>query len=396
MEEMEAAMKEMAEEAGKTIDGIIEEADRELLEAKLKGLTVAELRDYARKNCSTFLKGLYIAGAKRSDLIQAILEGKPVGEVLAPASTPAPAPRPISGNGNGKEAALADALASLLEGRIKTPSLDEEAVSALVQREIERALEGFTHRISVSSPTSPEPKDMGVQHYLFPKLLKIAARRKNVALVGPAGSGKTTVVHNVATALDLPFYCMSVSMQTTKSDLFGFIDASGRYIPSMFRKAYEHGGVFCLDEIDAGNANVLVLLNSATANGLCSFPDGMIEKHKDFVLFACANTFGLGNDRKYVGRNQMDAATRNRFLFIEFPYDEHMEMAISPNKDWTRKVQSIRRTIAGLKEDVIASPRASIHGADLLEDGLTEEEVLDMLIFQGVSTEVKNRIMSRV
>lgn len=67
---MEAAMKELAEEAGKAIDGIMEEADRELLEAKLKGLTVAELRDYARKNTS--LPGLYIAGAKKDALVQAM------------------------------------------------------------------------------------------------------------------------------------------------------------------------------------------------------------------------------------------------------------------------------------------------------------------------------------
>src|SRR5688572_1560316 len=47
--------------------------------------------------------------------------------------------------------------------------------------------------------------------------------------------------------------------------------------------ALTEGGVLCLDEIDNSNPSVLTVLNSALANGYCSFPNGMPAKHKDLT-----------------------------------------------------------------------------------------------------------------
>jgi hypothetical protein len=49
----------------------------------------------------------------------------------------------------------------------------------------------------------------------------------------------------------------------TPFDLLGFKDATGKAVHTELRKAWEHGGVFLCDEMNAGNANVL-----ATANAL--------------------------------------------------------------------------------------------------------------------------------
>jgi len=235
-----------------------------------------------------------------------------------------------------------------------------------------------------------EQKDLGVQHKAFGKLLTYIGGRHNVALVGPAGSGKTTTVMNVAKALDLPFYSISCSSHTGTHDFFGYRDANGRYNTTDFRKAYENGGVFLVDEFDASNPNVFIATNQATENGVCSFPDGMIERHKDFIVIMAGNTYGDGATAEYVGRNPMDKATKDRYLFVTFDYDEQMEMSLSINKEWCKKVQAMRKVAIEKKMKIIISPRASIKGSILLSQGVKEEDVMTDAIYKGITPDEIN------
>lgn len=234
--------------------------------------------------------------------------------------------------------------------------------------------------------------ELGRQHYAFKKILNAVSQRVHLMLVGAAGSGKTTCAHNVADALGLKFYAMSVGQQTTKSDIFGFVDAHSNYKRTQFRDAFENGGVFLFDEIDAGNAGVLTAINAALANGTCAFPDGMVKRSDDFVCIAAGNTFGRGADRQYVGRQQLDAATLDRFAVIDFDYDEELELEISGNRNWTRQVQRMRANAMANNLRVVISPRASINGAKLLAAGFTESEVKEMIVFKGIGEKERNII----
>lgn len=233
----------------------------------------------------------------------------------------------------------------------------------------------------------------GRQHKAFQRVLQTCGAGVNCLLVGAAGSGKTTCAEKVAEALGLRFAALSVGEETSKSDLLGFVDASGVYhaTPTV-RDMFENGGVLLLDELDAGNANVVTILNSLLANGYCSFPDGMIKKHPDFRCIASANTFGRGADRMYVGRNALDAATLNRFVVKDFDYDEEMEMEIATNKDWCKKVQDYRHNAERLKLRIIISPRATFDGEKLIAAGIPEDEVEDMAIFKGCDEGMKSKI----
>lgn len=171
----------------------------------------------------------------------------------------------------------------------------------------------------------------GVKHMQLPSLINMVGAGLNVMLTGSAGSGKTHAATQVAEALGLKFYALSVGAQTSKSDIVGFIDAGGTYRTTPFRQAYEKGGVFVMDEIDAGNSNVLIQINSALSNGICSFPDKQVKAHKDFHFIATANTYGKGESIKYVGRNRLDAATLDRFTIIHWDIDEKVERAIAGN-----------------------------------------------------------------
>jgi len=186
-------------------------------------------------------------------------------------------------------------------------------------------------------------------------------------------------------------------MQTTMSNIFGYMDIKGEYVKTPFYKCYKNGGVWLLDEIDAGNPNVLTSINAAIDNGVASFPTGLIQKHPDFICIAAANTFGFGGNIEYCGRNPMDAATKDRFKTISFGYDETLERSLAGNDSWTDRVQSIRSSIIELREkNVLASPRATIEGAALLKDGFfTHDEIENMCIFKGINPEVKSRILAK-
>lgn len=234
-------------------------------------------------------------------------------------------------------------------------------------------------------PPVGSPKNMGVTHKQFPLLLSVVGQRMNCLMVGPAGSGKTIGAEKVAEALGLPYYTISVGMQTTKSEFFGYMSATGGYVRTLFREAFENGGVFLLDELDAGNANVIVAINQALANGVTAFPDGMVKKHPDFVLIATANTWGAGANREYVGRNQLDASTIDRFAMIEWAWDLKLEDALTENKEWLAEVRRVRRIVEQNKIRQIISPRASIFGSKMLKAGIELEDVKEMILFKGMN-----------
>ena len=237
-----------------------------------------------------------------------------------------------------------------------------------------------------------EPKDVGLQHYKFEDILATLSAKVNIALVGPAGSGKTTIVENASKILKLSFASQSVSAQSTVFDFFGYKSATGEYIGTMFREKYENGGVFLLDEFDAGNPNVLAALNQATANGHCPFPDKMIKKHKDFIIVMAGNTFGGGGTIDYVGRNKIDAATLDRFAFIYIDYDLKLEKALSTNDWWCERVQKFRQRVIDKKVRTIISPRATFNGEKLLAAGLPQETVEEMVIYKGLTDDERNLI----
>lgn len=229
----------------------------------------------------------------------------------------------------------------------------------------------------------------GVTHENFETLVKTVNAGLPILMVGPAGTGKTHSAQLAAESLGLDFYSISVGSQTSKSDLIGYMSATGTYIETAFRRAYENGGVFLLDEADAGNSNVLILLNAALSNGYMSFPDKMVNAHEDFRLVASANTFGTGASRQYVGRNQLDAATLDRFTTILWEIDERIEAMLAgttpEGKKWLKVVRAVRRKAIGeLDLRVVISPRATQRGAQLLAADIPFREVLEMALISNI------------
>lgn len=231
------------------------------------------------------------------------------------------------------------------------------------------------------------------RHYLFKEVLEATNLAIPVALVGPAGSGKSTFCEQIATALNLKFYLQNGVTGT--HELTGYVDAHGRYVTTPFRTAFEFGGLILVDEVDTSEAGALKWINTALANGHAGFPDQAdpVKRHESFRIIIAANTYGTGADRMYVGANQLDASTLDRFVFFDFRYDEKLERIIAGNTNWVDRVQRLRRAAGKEKARIVISPRASIHGAKLLATGWKQKDVEDRVIWKGIDDELKDRIL---
>ncbi len=176
-----------------------------------------------------------------------------------------------------------------------------------------------------------------VLHEKFDTVLKFVQMDEPVFLTGRAGTGKNVLCKQVAKALGLDFYFTNAVTQEYK--LTGFTDANGIYHQTQFYEAFTKGGLFMLDEMDASIPEVLVILNCAIANRYFDFPSGkdkdgneiggFTKAHPDFRVISAGNTFGLGADYEYVGRNQLDMASLNRFAVVEIDYDKQIEYNVS-------------------------------------------------------------------
>lgn len=270
------------------------------------------------------------------------------------------------------------------------PALRED-----VQTQVAAAIAALAPvRLEVKSPASAEPVALGHVHKAMPRIVRALGAGLNVYLHGPAGSGKTTAGRKCAEAFGVPFY--TAAKVESEYLLLGFKDARGETVRTQFRDAYENGGVFLFDELDASAPGAVVALNMALANGICPFPDGNVKRHEKFYCIAAGNTKLTGATRQYAGRSQLDAASVDRFYFIEFGYDEALELALAPNKAWARHVQAVRAAFAARGIDHLVTPRATLDGCKALEAGDTWEEAEEACIFKGLDPDTVDQVRHAV
>jgi len=314
---------------------------------------------------------------------------------------------------------LASSMAEQLERALDSQAdkaVDEAAIIKLINKHSAKPAQVDVH-VYKAPDMKVESRPGLIMHFAFPLLLSAVMNEVNVMLVGPAGSGKTTAAEQVADMLKLDFSFTGAIDSSYK--LSGFIDAQGKIVNTAFRRAYENGGVFLFDEMDASLPSATLAFNAALANGHADFPDGIIKRHADFRAIAACNTFGTGASRQYVGRNQQDAASLDRFAVLVWDYDERLESAIlghpapvnaptpetimpvkdsekvhAMSADWLVYVQRIRRAVEKLSVRHVVSPRASIMGTKLLAAGWSRKAVETSCLFKGLDAETISKLTS--
>lgn len=296
-----------------------------------------------------------------------------------------------------------DAISELdIKGGGSAAPVDDATLRKLVQEFVAKSEPRVTY---IEKDTKRTVKIKGRLHPMFEKVRKLASGRLNVMLCGPAGCGKSYLAEKLAEVLGArTFGMLSCTSGASESQLTGWllpVSAGGNftYVSSEFVDVFENGGVFLLDEVDAADPNMLLVINAALANGHLHIPQRhkkpKVTKHKDCIIVAAANTFGTGADAIYVGRNQLDAATLDRFYVVRMDYDVALENDLIAAEDdaaitsfgaWVHAIRSkvaldnrIRRVVSTrMIQKGIAAYRAGIAMDEIKVDllaGWTRDEL---------------------
>lgn len=248
----------------------------------------------------------------------------------------------------------------------------------------------------------------GMEHYALPLVRIFLEAGLHVYCYGPSGSGKTEGAKMLAGMMfgdRERAYVKSCHALMNAEDIDGFMGPH-KYVMGI---AYEwlsnpDGGILLIDEMDAANPALLVAMNDILAIDIGKtyrFPNGeRFVRTAAHVIMGAGNTNGLGATSNYVGRSALDRATLSRFAFVDWNYDEALEMAIvtgvapvRPNvrqsrstltpEEWVRRVQGIRAIAKDQDLNLLVTPRAAIKGAVMLAKGMSVEHIEEAFIFQG-------------
>ena len=292
---------------------------------------------------------------------------------------------------------LSGAITSIL-AQTQIPKIESEIMAGVEQkvRDFIKSEYGTIERKIVTVIDGKKAEVEGVQHEKFDTVVKFVSNDIPVFLTGPAGTGKNVLCKQVAKALGLNFYFTNAVTQ--EYQLKGFTDAMGNYQETQFYKAFKDGGLFMLDEMDASIPEVLVILNAAIANRYFDFPApiGYVEAHPDFRVIAAGNTYGTGASYEYVGRNQLDAASLNRFAVVKVDYSAKIEDNVAGGDiklaDFCR---AFRKAARDAGQQVVVSYR-NIGMIAKMSQIMELDEVIETCLVKGMEKDDLNIIINNI
>lgn len=249
-----------------------------------------------------------------------------------------------------------------------------------------------------------ERKSKGDRHYMTDEVVKRLKCIRKAFLVGPAGTGKTTLamcacreLFGIRGGLDAvvksgKFAQISFSPDTVSADMLGFTDVNGVFHETDIIKVFRDGGLILFDEMDDADASLLVKLNTMLANGVIPVPGGCVTQNPETYIVGTANTYGTGGNSVYVGRSRLDGATLDRWKMatIEVGYDTALEMNIlakTLGKENPRMCFEIMNTALVIRDKInankwkqICSTRFVCDSARMGASGYSFQKILDTFL----------------
>lgn len=286
-------------------------------------------------------------------------------------------------------------LAAFARGFLET-FLDSDELRQILDRLVREAVDSVVPR-KYQIVTMDEVVSVTGARDELPSLVQTLKARigSGVMVVGPAGSGKTTLGRQCADVMDLSWIPVSCNPELTGSALLGRnqpnSNGGAHFARGPFLRMYEDGGIIQLEEFDTADPSILLLLNTALDSDVLPVPNRSdnptAKRHKDFYCILTANTFGDGASREYVGRMQQDAAFLDRFVGSTFyiDYDDKLEESIAATyrrsgSDVLMFVRKLRNAVRETKTRRIVSTRMLKNGCMLAEAGFQPREVVDRLL----------------
>lgn len=201
---------------------------------------------------------------------------------------------------------------------------------------------------------------------------------KNILLIGPTGSGKTTLPRYFCAKHNQPYIRISLNGGCTVEDMVGHYIVKGSemfWIDGLLTVAVRNGYVIVIDEVNAAPSEIMFILNSLLDDErilILSSKDGeTITPHPDFRLVATCNPTELG----YAGTQEINEALMDRFtgsiMYIDYNKDVERRILkqMKLSTDDIDKVQNFTEAIrtAQLSGDILTpfSTRAVMSFAEL-------------------------------
>ena len=272
----------------------------------------------------------------------------------------------------------------------------EPLIQATLEKERRAILDAVKDRVPVRHEWKRgevlEVSLAGTEHKLMPEIIEtINEGESNIWITGPAGCGKTKLAHDLATALKLEFGMISCTAGLPEWHLLGrslpnLQTGESVYQISEFVRLYRDGGVFLIDEVDAADANTMLVMNAALSNGGFHVPGiGMVPRHARFICIAAANTYGHGANADYIGRNKLDGSFLDRFEQFATDYDRDLETNIASAIDAKNgpavcaRIWSLRSSMQTYGIKRIVSTRAIVRASKKTRAGKSIDAAMSRL-----------------
>jgi nitric oxide reductase NorQ protein len=223
-----------------------------------------------------------------------------------------------------------------------------------------------------------------------------------VLIIGPKGTGKTSLVRDFARNKDMKLESINFSLRTRESHLIGtktLTDGTVSFEEGLLIKSMKEGSLLYLDEINSAEADVLLRLDEALDDRrqiILKESSGETVKAKEgwFVIATI-------NPLTHSGTKELPPQLLSRFpvrIRLEYPSEEiELEIVkkhVSGNHDseiiQAIKLANILRQAAAV-EELFYSPslRETIAFGKLLDSGMTTKESA-MIVFGNVYTQWGN------
>lgn len=163
-------------------------------------------------------------------------------------------------------------------------------------------------------------------HYIFRqdllvRVLYALMTNQKMYLHGHTGTGKTTLVEQVAARLNFPCRRMNFDSDITRMDLIGrdtIKDGQSQFVDGMLPQMMGQPCIAIFDELDFVRPDVAYVMQSALEGGsLVLTEDGgrVVKPHPMFRVFATGNTVGQGDEEgMYQGARPQSLALLDRFV----------------------------------------------------------------------------------
>lgn len=215
-----------------------------------------------------------------------------------------------------------------------------------------------------------------------------------VLIIGPKGTGKTTLVRKFASHMKKDLYSVNFSLRTRESHLIGtktLEKGEVSFVEGILVKSMRDGNMLYLDELNAAEADVLLRLDEA----LDDRRQLVLKEAEGQIVNAAADWFVIAtiNPLSHVGTKELPPQLLSRFPFrlkLEYPPEDIELQIINQHTSVDRsKIGEVKNSIklakslreAAALEELYYSPslRETIAFAKLIGKGVASKQAAELV-----------------